>query len=107
MPPSPTLTRIHPLIPVCMSPGFSPPHPPPLAGTKLVNAHNKDSIPETDVAIFVSPEFSINYYRWAGREGGWGAILQVGGGGGGRSPGGGGVHLWKYRGYSAQPQYLA
>jgi hypothetical protein len=72
-----------------------------------VNAHNKDSIPETDVAIFVSPEFSINYYRWAGREGGWGAMLVVvvvvG-----EVPGGGvSVHLWKYRGYSAQPQYLA
>jgi hypothetical protein len=33
-------------------------------GNQIVNAHDKDAISNTDVAIFVSPEFSINYYRY-------------------------------------------
>lgn len=33
------------------------------AGDSLRNAYYKEGINETDVAIFVSPEFSIGYYR--------------------------------------------
>jgi hypothetical protein len=33
------------------------------AGTSLRNAYYKEGINQTDVAIFVSPEFSIGYYR--------------------------------------------
>lgn len=33
------------------------------AGNKLRNAYYKEGITKTDVAIFVSPEFSIDYYR--------------------------------------------
>jgi len=33
------------------------------AGFTLRNAYYKPSITKTDVAIFVSPEFSIDYYR--------------------------------------------
>lgn len=33
------------------------------SGTQLVSAHAQEGISDTDVAIFVSPEFSINYYR--------------------------------------------
>lgn len=54
--------------PVChVDPPFPSLLPPPLmlcaSGTQLVSAHAQEGISDTDVAIFVSPEFSINYYR--------------------------------------------
>jgi hypothetical protein len=68
-------------------------------GNQIVNAHDKDAISDTDVAIFVSPEFSINYYRYRLSETG---ILPDGG-----------VHileqclfLWEYLGLPAAAQQL-
>jgi hypothetical protein len=44
------------------------------AGNSLRNAYYKEGINQTDVAIFVSPEFSIGYYRWTH---GWAAAVTL------------------------------